>query len=255
MVRHEFIESKMTKTQPLLEDPILNQHVPELHWFSEHHLKRMLSTYNTVYIKPDKGSLGLGIWRMKLLNDSRCKLANAKSSEKYSPAKAIAMLKGYLNPKEDYLVQQGINLSTYKGCPFHIRVVLQKIMGRWQVSMTSALVAGKKNAVVTNLARGGTELSVEEVMYHNDQKWSQINTFRELIDLSHQVASTLGSSLPLLVLGLDMGIDKGGKIWFIEANTKPNMRGMRELNDEKSFEKYIQARKWIRENEGKKNRK
>ncbi|WP_134699049.1 YheC/YheD family protein [Ammoniphilus sp. YIM 78166] len=244
MPRHKLIASKMIKTKPLLDDPILSQYVPELHWFSKEKLKRMLFQYGTVYVKPDEGSLGIGVRRLKRINDTACILETETSSKKISISKACKILKREQSPKELYLIQEGIDLSTYKGCPFHIRVVMQKPMNRWQVSMMCATV-GRKNAVITNYAYGGDDVSVEKAMNHRDQNWDPINTFRELIYLSHQVVACLGSKLPLLLVGLDMGIDKNGKIWFIEANTRPDMDGMKELNDKLAYRKYMEAKRWV----------
>lgn len=249
MIKHHLIKSKMTKTRPLLEDPILSQYVPELHWFSKEHLKRMLYKYNTIYVKPDEGSLGLGIRRLKLQSDSVCKFTDGESSSKMSPPQAIKTLCKELNPKENYLIQQGIDLSTYKGRPFHLRIVMQKPMDRWQVSLTSVILGKKKNALTTNVASGGSELPLEEIMYKKDQNWGPMGTYRELLDLSHQIVATIGAKLPILVAGLDLGIDKKGKIWFIEANTRPDVEGYRKFNDKISIKKYIQAKKWIRQHQ------
>lgn len=251
MIKHHLIKSKMTKTKPLLDDPILSQYVPELHWFSKEHLKRMLFKYGTVYVKPDEGSLGLGVRRLKLKSDSVCKLANVESSREMSPSQAIKTLRKALDSKENYLVQQGIDLSTYKGRPFHVRIVMQKPMDRWQVSLTSAILGKKKNAITTNVASGGSELPLEEMMYKKDQNWGPMTTYRELLDLSHQIVSAIGAKLPILVAGLDMGIDKNGRVWFIEANTRPDVEGYRELNDRISIEKYLQAKRWINKHQKK----
>ncbi|RXT07177.1 hypothetical protein EIZ39_13620 [Ammoniphilus sp. CFH 90114] len=234
----------MRKTRPLLDDPMLSKYVPEIHWFSAERLKKMLHKHTTVYVKPDEGSLGMGVRRLEL-DDSKWKLTDRKSSKKLSPTKAIKTLIKKFNPNESYVVQQGIKFLTYKGRPFHIRVVMQKPMNRWQVSMMSAIIGNKKNALTTNVARGGDELPLEFIMHHKDQNWSPMNTYRELIDLSHQIAARLGSTLPLLVVGLDLAIDQRGRIWFIEANTRPDMSGMKELNDKISFKKYLRAKKWI----------
>ena len=113
----------------------------------------------------------------------------------------------------------------------------------------SGVVAKQKDAVVTNISRGNFDLSLEEVMQKNDQKLNPMNTIRELTDGSHQIVHVLGSRFPLLVLGLDMAIDKQGKVWFIEVNTNPDCIGLEKVNDEKSYQKYLDLKK-DSENEG-----
>jgi YheC/D like ATP-grasp len=246
MAMHRIIKSKMIKTEPLQNDPILRKHVPETVWFREKELSRMLDTYSTVYVKPDKGRKGIGIVRLKRLSSSTCELSSEQGSQQLSFSKAVRELRSQFDPRKSYLIQQGIDLATYQKCPFHIRLVLQKPFNRWRLSLTSALVGKDEHAVVTNVSRGNQEFSVEHVLLRNDQNLNPLATFRELIDVSHQIATVLASKLPLLVVGLDMGIDKNGKIWFIEANTKPDCVGMQAFNDAKSYDKYLQAKKWLR---------
>jgi hypothetical protein len=237
----------MKKTEPLLNDPILFRHVPETHWFSKDQLESMLHTHSVVYVKPDQGRKGLGVSRLKLLSDSICELSYEKTSKQLSFSEAIKELVSQFDPAKSYLVQEGIDLATYYKRPFHIRVVMQKPMNRWQLSIMSGKVARQENEVVTNTARGNQEFSVEEVLQKNDQQLNPMHTLRELIDISHQIAYILGSQLPLLLIGLDMGIDKKGKVWFIEANTKPDCSGFKKLNDERSYQKYLEFKKWMRE--------
>jgi hypothetical protein len=241
---HRIIKSKMKKTVPLLNDPILCSHVPETHWFSKGQLERMLHSHSVVYVKPNKGRKGIGIYRLKLLSDSICELSFKNTSKQLSFSEALDELVSLLDPAKSYLVQEGIDLATYDKCPFHIRVVMQKPMNRWQLSIMSGIVAKKENSVVTN--RGCRELSIEEVLQLNDQELNPMHTLRQLTDISHQIAYILGSQLPLLLIGLDIGIDKKGKIWFIEANTKPDCSGMKKINDERSYQKYVEFKKWMR---------
>jgi D-alanine-D-alanine ligase-like ATP-grasp enzyme len=79
-----------------------------------------------------------------------------------------------------------------------------------------------------------------------DQSLNRSETIRDLIDASQQIAQILGSRFPLNILGLDMGIDKKGYIWFIEANTKPDCKGL-EMIDRKLYRKYLRAKRIMRE--------
>jgi D-alanine-D-alanine ligase-like ATP-grasp enzyme len=54
----------------------------------------------------------------------------------------------------------------------------------------------------------------------------------------------LDSHFLLQIVGLDMGIDQKGNVWFIEANTKPVQKGMENL-DRKLYQKYLEAKKLI----------
>lgn len=245
MEKHRIINSKMKKMTPLLQDPILSRHVPETYWFDEERLKSMFFAHSSIYIKPDRGRRGIGISRMKRLEDSMCELSYEDTVLKLHYPKAAEALKSRMEPWKEYIVQEGINLSTYQGRPFHIRSIMQKPLGRWQLSLVSAILAKKKNAVVTNVSRGNYEIPVGDALHQNDQLWDPMRTQREIINLSYQFAQVIGAKLPLMVMGLDLAIDKKGKIWFIEANSRPNIAGTDKVCDKSSLQKYFEAKKWI----------
>lgn len=246
---HKIVRSKMKKTIPLIQDQNLSLHVPETHWYSKESLRRMVQSYPQVYIKPNMGSQGSGISRVKRISKSKYELSYEDTTKLVSFPDVVKDLTDRFSTRRDYLVQEGIDLATLNECPFHIRVVMHKVMNCWRLSLMSSIVAKEKNAVVTNIKRGNFDMPLEEALQKNDQKLNPLKTLRELTDLSHQIVNVLGSCFPLLEIGLDMGIDKQGKVWFIEANTNPNSRGLEKVNDKISYQKYLDAKKWIRENQ------
>lgn len=241
-MKHTVIRSKMKKGKPLLDDPIISRYVPETHWYKVRYLHRMLRTYSTVYIKPDKGRRGNGVIRVKRLNDSESEITYKHSSQRCSTKHLNAELKKILHPQKKYIIQQGIDMATYNHRPFDVRVVLQKILGRWHLSWISAKVAPRKTSIVTNVAKGAQDVKIIKTLQGIDQPLNILEVQRELIDASYQIAQILGSHFPFNIVGLDMSIDKKGKIWFIEANTKPDFRGLRKL-DRNQYQKYIAAKK------------
>jgi YheC/D like ATP-grasp len=197
-----------------------------------------------VYIKPDKGRRGNGVIRVKKLNDSESEISYGQTSQRCSTKKLIVELKKILHPKKEYIIQQGIDLATYHHRPFDVRVVLQKPLNRWHLSWISAKVAPRKTSVVTNVAKGAKDLKIIKTLQGVDQPLNMLEIQRELIDISYQIAQILGSHFPFNIVGLDMGIDKKGKIWYIEANTKPNFRGLAKW-DRNQYQRYLEAKKLI----------
>jgi hypothetical protein len=54
-----------------------------------------------------------------------------------------------------YIVQQGLNLATYRGCPFDLRIIYQKDgKGEWQISKKFVRVAPAGSSI-SNLYSGG----------------------------------------------------------------------------------------------------
>ncbi|WP_407655186.1 YheC/YheD family protein [Alicyclobacillus dauci] len=235
----------MRKTRLLMDDPIISRHVPETDWFSATSLHRMLRKYSTVYIKPDIGRKGNGVIRVRKINDSESEISYRQTSVRCATKNVVSQLQKIQNSERQYIIQRGIDLATYHSRPFDVRVVLQKPLNRWHLSWVSAKVAPHKDAVVTNVAKGAQDVTITKTLRKLDQRLNVYRVLQELIDVSYQTAQILGAKFPLKIVGLDMAIDKRGKIWFIEANTKPDFRGLRSL-DPKQYKRYITAKRLIR---------
>ncbi|TXK75466.1 YheC/YheD family protein [Paenibacillus sp. N3.4] len=244
-MRHKIIRSKMKKGKTLMNDPILSRHVPKTYWYRTARLRNMLNLYSAVYIKPDIGRKGNGVIRVRKLNDLQVEISNRNNTIKCSKKELRDEIKKLMSPERKYLVQQGINLATYHGHPFDVRIVLQKPLRRWRVSLMTAKVAPHQHSVVTNISKGAKDVNVIKVLQGIDQSVNGYKILRDLIDTSHQIAQLLGSRFPLKIVGLDMAIDKKGKIWFIEANTKPDNSGLQSL-DRGLYRRYLESRRWIK---------
>jgi hypothetical protein len=241
---HTVIRSKMKKSSPLMDDPIISRYVPKTDWFHASSLRKMLRFYSTVYIKPDIGRRGNGIVRVTKRNSSECEISYKDVTIRCSTEDVYDELQEILNPNKKYLIQQGIELATYHGRPFDVRVALQKPLGRWHLSWVSAKVAPRKSSVVTNVAKGAKDVRINRTLKGIDQPLNRLNMMSELIDVSYQIAQILGSRFPLKIVGLDMGIDKKGRVWFIEANTRPDFKGLGKL-DRRQYRRYLEAKKLI----------
>lgn len=244
-MRHQIIRSKMKKGKTLVNDPILSRHVPKTYWYRAARLRNMLKLYSSVYIKPDIGRKGNGVIRVRKLNASQVEISHRDRTDQCSMKELKHKIRKLMTPGKKYLVQQGINLATYHGRPFDIRIVLQKPLKRWRVSLMSAKVAPSERSVVTNIAKGAKDINVIKVLKGIDQSVDSYKVLRDLIDTSHQIAQLLGSQFPLKIVGLDMAIDKRGKIWFIEANTNPDNSGLDSL-DRELYRKYRESKRWIK---------
>jgi hypothetical protein len=161
-MNHRVIRSKMKKAKPLMDDPIMSRHVPEMYWLNDASFQRMLQTYPTVYIKPDKGRKGNGIIRLKKLNDWESEISYRQTITKRIPSDIVVPEIKKLYPRKKYLIQQGIELATCNHCPFDLRLVLKKPLNRWLVSMMSARIAPRNTSVVTNVAKGAKEITITE---------------------------------------------------------------------------------------------
>ncbi|WP_169306598.1 YheC/YheD family protein [Cohnella pontilimi] len=228
-----------------MNDPFMKRYVPDTDWFGYDSLDKMMRRYDSVYIKPDVGRQGGGIIRVKKLSAKQWEISSKQTSSLFAPDKVYKQVKLLLNPKKKYIVQQGIDLATYHRCPFDVRVVLQKPLGYWRATLMSAKVAPRPSSLVTNVAKGAKDHNVYKVLRGLDQSLSSSNIMRDLMDISHQTAQILNSRYSFKILGLDLAVDKNGKVWFIEANTMPDNAGLENV-DRSLYSKYLKARKLMR---------
>ncbi|MFM1650924.1 YheC/YheD family protein [Brevibacillus sp. B_LB10_24] len=240
----KYIRSKMLKGKPLMNDRVLSRHVPATRWYRDTTLIRMLRTFPVLYIKPDKGSLGTGIIRVKRLSRSKSLISINNWSKKCPSKSLVTEVKKRMLRGKKYLIQRGIPLATYHNKPFDLRVVLQKPSNRWVLTWMSAKVAPRARSVVTNVAKGARDARIMEVLRGADQSFHVSRVLKKLTVVSYKIAYKLGSRFPIRIVGLDMGIDKKGKVWFIEANTNPDFRGLKKL-DPVQYRRYLRAKRQI----------
>jgi glutathione synthase/RimK-type ligase-like ATP-grasp enzyme len=140
---------------------------------------------------------------------------------------------------KQYLYQTYIPLLKINNRPLDVRVVMQKYdIKSWKCSGIECRVAGE-NEVLTNIARGGEAMTLEEVVIGSgiNQSFDKINEsiinlcqkFCKLIDIKDEHYAEFG---------LDIGLDQKGFPWIIEANIFPSFKGFKEMD----YEMYLQIR-------------
>lgn len=247
-MKHTLISSKMKKGKPLLDDPDLSHHVPVTSWFHDDTLTKMLRTFSVLYVKPDRGSSGTGIIRIKRLNRSEYLVSYKNKAIKCSGKNILSEVKKRMLRGRKYIIQQGIKLATYHKKPFDLRIVLQKPSEEWLLTWMSAKVAPRSSSIVTNVAKGARDANINKILRGVDQSLNDTKILKKLTSVSYKIADKLGSRFPVNMLGLDMGVDKKGKVWFIEANTNPSFRGLKRF-DPIQYRKYLDAKKKTAANE------
>ena len=122
-----------------------------------------------------------------------------------------------------YMIQQGIELARINNRPIDYRVkVAKQPEGNWIYrSMVGRLA--RPGLFVTNLCKGGTQLSAREGLTRSFRSKKFSATKRnEMRNLTNICIGILESAFPGIgELGFDYGLDKNGKIWIFEVNTRP----------------------------------
>lgn len=214
--------SKWKIAKLLQSDPHAKKYIPETHFFTGADvIIKMLEKFSSVFLKPVRRSLGLGI--IKIIKGSSNKYTAYFNSEGKNQ-KIDGDMDLILRKLEDvmgtrsYIVQQGISVALIDEKPFDLRVTMQKDgKGEWMFSRCSARIAAPGN-IVTNVAAGGRGVSAVKVLrtIFNDKIEPVMN---EVENAGLTIAKALDSRLDNIGdLGLDIGLDINGRVYLFEVN-------------------------------------
>jgi len=215
--------------QTLSRNLSIDQYIPDTRRVVDYHqIEQMLIRYGSVYLKPITGSQGKNIIKVSRVRNS--KIYKYQYQVKYQAREGTAIgltnlrhiLKGLMNNRS-YIVQERIKLLRVGGKIADVRVLVQKDnTGQWSVT-GKAFRIGKQGSITSNISGGGSaeKLSVILSRYFSDPL-TRDRIVGEINYLAIETAEELETNgADIGELGIDIGVDSNGKIWFIEANLKP----------------------------------
>lgn len=189
-------------------------------------VKNMLNKYNFIFIKSYYGSRGTEV--MSIKENKKGFVTNFyKNGLKKVKFKTLDELKNHVEEfikDKKFIVQQGIMLLKYKKRSVDLRVLIEKNdLNEWVAVYNQARIA-VTNQNITNTSAGGDILNYSDIysnkdLTNNKKLPSDIEIREKTIEIAKFIEKEYGS---FGELGMDIAIDTKGKIWFIEANTKPD---------------------------------
>jgi glutathione synthase/RimK-type ligase-like ATP-grasp enzyme len=237
---------KMIKHKEMLQRSVLLQHLPETHWLTPARTLRMLKSYSSIFIKPNHGSGGSGIIRARRIRNGyevRC----GHKRKVIGSGSMYKAIQSFRKPSQKYLVQRGLRLAKYKGSIFDARIYMQKPESDWIISGMVARVAAP-NRYVTNFHKGGHAKPLPKVLstlFENDSRKVK-ESLNKIRKLSYIIAETINEHHSIRELGIDLGIEKNGRIWIIEANSKPGHKLFTQLPDKTMLNRIIANKRLIK---------
>ncbi|WP_374017511.1 YheC/YheD family protein [Paenibacillus thiaminolyticus] len=214
------LASKWLKTEALLGNPRVADHIPATRVYNTSNLHQMLNRYGFVVIKPIVGGGGTGVIKITMEggNYAYTYMANTRSFTGFDEmVRSLSTVK----KKRRYIIQRGIRLASISGRPIDYRVKFVKTKGRWVCRGVVGRLA-RYGLFVTNLCRGGTQLNGSEGIRRSLSGRMVRSKRREMLDISRKCTRILERKYPgISQLGYDYGIDKSGHIWIFEVNTRP----------------------------------
>ncbi|WP_157812022.1 YheC/YheD family protein [Alteribacter populi] len=182
-----------------------------------------------LYLKPIWGREGNGIIRVTVHEHSlEAEYPSDTSIKSYHFNSFHHLFKTILPrfKEKQYLVQQSIPLLQLDGCLIDIRVLTTKNeTGEWRVASKIAR-CGVKDQIVSNVAKGGSQRKLLEVLNELIPEPEASQLFRFMNELAIEIARTieeeLGDQGHFGEFGVDIGIDTNGHPWILEVNSKPS---------------------------------
>lgn len=182
-----------------------------------------LRRYSQVYIKPIHGTMGISI--LKVVKTTRGMYVHFRQAGKNktipltSEKAAKAFFQNRLE-KGKYVIQQALQLLSYRNKPMDFRmVVVKNETGEWR-NMGIIARYGAKNSIISNIsAQGRAEdgvTAIQKVLQLKNQETERIKADLEQIAL-RVVRSIEASGVHFANTGIDLGIDRTRKIWLIEV--------------------------------------
>ncbi|MGS0764476.1 YheC/YheD family endospore coat-associated protein [Syntrophomonas curvata] len=218
--------NKWNVHQIMTTNPLLNDYLPETRELTHDNLEEMLRKHRTLFLKPSNGSLGKGIIKVTS-NRGQFNYVIYRGKRLRGQAHSAAELMNKTKKFRDdrhYIVQQGLELVKYRGATFDLRIIYQKNgRGEWQISKKFCRIAPRGSSI-SNLSSGGRVEKSLKVLQHIFKKSDVIDSKHEQIRLlCKMVASTLenDNNSTFGELGMDIGIERNGRLYLIEVNSKP----------------------------------
>ncbi|QNK56213.1 YheC/YheD family protein [Paenibacillus sp. PAMC21692] len=217
------IRGKLKVCRYLENNGATRRMVPDTESYSLANMRKLAKRYNSLYIKPDVGSLGIGISKLSrqnggyLLKESWNKSQRSRSLGTLEAAYRHLKAKG----RGKLIVQQAIKLDKVDGKPYDIRAMVQRKPGGAWTCTGFIVKVGGKGKIVTNYYQGGAVwklrklhrrlgLNAQESNYREEQLRSEAIT----------IAKTLSARQSgMREMGIDFARDRGGKLWILEVNS------------------------------------
>ncbi|CAH8768294.1 YheC/YheD family protein [Paenibacillus dendritiformis] len=223
------------------------------HWlpktlpYSERNLRSMLAHYPLIYAKPGNGTGGMGVVRIQAKQGryevwGRKRSFGLRNVRLRHRGQVVRWLAHWTRSQRirngSFVLQQGIDTELLPERTADARVLHQKNgEGEW-VTTGMAIRVGTPRSPNSNLAgqRGSAALPFLPFMekhFGPEQAKAIEEECRCLAQrLTEVIEDKIGS---LFELGIDLAVDKAGKIWLLEVNPKPSRDLFRKIGDKEAY--------------------
>lgn len=233
-------------------DPWLRPYIPKTLKATPENFNKMLDFHKDVIFKPIQGSGSKNIYCITSLGNSQYLIHHESKRVKVHTRKKVFRYLHIPRRSSRYLVQARILLMQVKGRLCDIRVVTQrrKNSGKWEVTGRVARVAGR-GYIVTDLPGSGSAVYRLQTALRNSALPASAR--RCLPSAINRLSIRAAKQLNKLyrhhrIFGFDIGADRSGKPWILEANKRPDLSYFTQLGDYRTYRRInsIKGRTYIK---------
>ncbi|PWK07851.1 YheC/YheD family protein [Tumebacillus permanentifrigoris] len=213
--------------QALLTSPDLVANLPQTTLLqAPGDVEAWLQRHPAVFLKPVRGSGGVGVVEIRTVDKQTYQLTSAKKSRILSGGQLRLFIEGQLR-QGPHLLQSGIPLLDLDGRKLDLRVYLQRDgRGDWQAITTVPRLAAA-GQVVTNLAQGGVVRSFEWLEEATSSHSIQLPSRAEIEAVAITAARALTVKRKTLAfLGIDIALDHDGHAYLLDINPRPGRKAL-----------------------------
>ncbi|MDQ0115275.1 YheC/YheD family protein [Paenibacillus harenae] len=235
------ISGKLKVSKLLRADPKLRSMIPHTESFHLNNLSSMVKRFKKVYIKPNTGSQGIGIFNLTKKDGGLTlkEIVNRKQLvHHYRTVKdAYHRIKSKSSGK--MIIQKAIKLDKVNGKPYDIRAMVQRMPGGSWTFSGFLVKVGAKGKIVTNYYQGGVIYTLRKLGRKQGLSASRSAARkRELTSKALKIAKSLSKHhAGMHEMGIDFAYDKRQHLWVLEVNSNhPQFRPLKKL-DPKAYAK------------------
>jgi hypothetical protein len=232
---------KDANMQYMRRDASLRPFLPSTRLFHARSLYQMLRAYGSVIVKPRFGSGGVGVIKVTGLQGNRYAVRYGTSRRVIRGRAALLTHLRRVIRSKPYIVQRCIRLLHIRGRPVDFRVMVQRKTrtASWKVTAKLAKVAGA-NHVITNVARSkGYVLPTLRALRTRFSRRRAISIMAGMNHIGLRAAMQVGKTYGWRTIGIDMAIDRKGKGWVLETNSKPNLSLFLKLKNKRLYRNIL----------------
>ncbi|WP_135553334.1 YheC/YheD family protein [Paenibacillus cymbidii] len=214
------VASKWLKQAVISRNSMVAGHIPATVRYSPAALGRMLRSYGSVVAKPIVGTGGAGVIFIGYSGGSYvCRRGTVTTH--YASLPPLVRRIDAIRRGRGYMLQRRIQLAQIGGRPIDYRIKTVRRGNGWAVTAMVGRLA-RPGLMVTNLCQGGTQLSFAQGVRRSLPGQAVRIKRRQCLDLTGASRHQLELAFPGIdQLGFDIGLDRSGRPWILEVNTKP----------------------------------